>query len=139
MPGLADTQLALIPGGHASSVGGYVSITDPYADPEETILDVGRWELEERFVEQSLMMGGSLGAVDSRRTGYSYAFALQLLFDLRKPPNVKLRAIDGIQIGLWFGDLLSPTSSRRTERWRTLLLAARRQTRQRETRARRPG
>ena len=89
-------------GGTASSVGGYLDVT---IEDYETSLNVGIWKLNEYFQETPLEIGGLLGATDSRRTGYSYTWELDLILDLRNPADILLRAIDPFEIVFNYGDI----------------------------------
>ena len=103
-PSLAG-RLSLIGGGLATSIGGYVAVySRKDVDGEPTTLDVGRWSLTESFQEEPLACSGNLGATDSRRKGYVYVWEMDIIFDLRSPPDVLLRDIEAFEIVFWFGD-----------------------------------
>jgi hypothetical protein len=105
MPASLAGRNSLIGGGLASSIGGYVDVYSPDSvDGGSTLLDVGRWKICAEFEENPLHCSGLLGASDSRRIGYFYTWELDILFDLRNPPDVLLRSIQDFPVVFWFGD-----------------------------------
>jgi len=114
MPAYLSGYNSLIGGGHASSVGGTLAVypskfnADYTPNPPPTLLDVGKWEILESFEEAPLPIGGYIGATPTRRMGYQYAWELDIIFDLRNPPDWLLRSIQDFQINFYLG---FPTAS----------------------------
>jgi hypothetical protein len=114
MPNDITQYIAIPNGGHANSVGGVLKITPiapPTPDtgtlptlPPMTIYDIAEWGLMESFGEMPLAKSGNLGATSSRRTGYAYAFAFDVILDLRRQPELTLRSIAGAEIYFQLGN-----------------------------------
>lgn len=51
-------------------------------------IDVASWRLATSYSEQSLAIGGMMGATSSRRTGYAYVWEAEVVVDIRQAADM---------------------------------------------------